>query len=477
MNLTKTKTKIDLDQKGVEDILGEYLIEEGTSGSLTPTMSEVGFSLGKTLDFDPNQCIRYLKRKCLILVFEPFELRVYKKSDGVWEPLTEEFLGMVLMHVMNRARENSWRRRYEQDVYDGLLRNAGHAQERKVAAHFLAVENGVCQLKTGQFFPHNPKYLFKCKSPVAFMAEAKCPAFLKTLGEIFEQDADLVSLMQEIFGYCLLSSCKAERAFIWLGNGANGKSLLADILVAIVGASNTSHVQLANLSEKFGMESMIGKTLNLASENESKGGINTEAIKAIVSGDVLNVTRKFKADLAVRQTTKLVFLMNNLPDTLDLSHGFYRKIIILPFPHVFTEEEMDKDRKAKLIKEKSGILNWAMQGAGRLLRQDYRFTEAKAVGQAMKAYQQEQNPVLAFYKEELRYEPGQRVSRKELMGHYKSWLDQNGISPRGTDSPQRFWKLLGNAANMAGAEKLDYCRIHGAAFLVDHWLSNKPISQ
>lgn len=472
--MNSMKSRAELNQKGVEEILQQYIMGEGTFGSLAPTMSQVGFTLGKTLTFDPNQCIQYLKRAFLILVFESFELRIYKKSDGVWEPLTEELLGMILMHVLNKAYENSWRRHYEQDVYDGLLRNAEHAQEKKVAAHFLAVENGVCQIKTGQFFPHNPKYLFKCKSSVVFQAEAECPTFLKTIGEIFEQDQDLILLVQEIFGYCLLSSCKAERAFIWLGDGANGKSLLADVLIAIVGPSNTSHIQLANLSERFGMEAMIGKKLNVAAENESKTEINTEAIKAIVSGDVLNITRKFKTDLSVRQTTKLVFLMNNLPDTFDLSHGFYRKIIIVPFPHVFTEEEMDKERKAKLLKEKSGILNWSMQGAKRLLEREYRFTEATAVEQAMKSYQQEQNPVAVFYKEELRHQLGKRIHRKELLDYYRKWMEQNGISARGTDSPQKFWKLLNHAAIMTGAKELIYSTVKGAKVLKDYWLPNGP---
>lgn len=473
----KKSSQESLNRKAVYQIIDEYRMEEGTFGSssLNPSMSEIGFHMGKTLTFDPNRCIQYLKRVFLILVFEPFELRIYKKGEGIWEPLTEELLGMILMYVMNQAYENSWRRRYEQDVYDGLLRNVEHAQERKIAAHFLAVENGVCQLKTGQFFPHSPKYLFKCKSPVTFQEDMDCPVFLKTMQEIFEQDKEVLLLMQEIFGYCLLSSCKAERAFIWLGNGANGKSLLADILTAVVGPSNTSHIQLANLSDRFGMESMIGKKLNLAAENESKAAINTEAIKAIVSGDVLNITRKFKTDLSVRQTTKLIFLMNNLPETFDLSHGFYRKIIIVPFPHVFTEQEMDKERKAKLLKEKSGILNWSIQGAKRLLEQNYRFTEAKSVEQAMKAYQQEQNPVATFFQEELQYQQGKRISRKELLGYYINWLEQNGISSRGTDSPQKFWKLLGNAATMSGAEPLDYLTIHGKLVLKDYWLPNKSI--
>ena len=94
----------------------------------------------------------------------------------------------------------------------------------------------------------------------------------------------------------------------------------------------------------------------------------------------------------------------------------------------------------------------------------------------MKAYQQEQNPVATFFQEELQYQQGKRISRKELLGYYINWLEQNGISSRGTDSPQKFWKLLGNAATMSGAEPLDYLTIHGKLVLKDYWLPNKSKS-
>ena len=45
------------------------------------------------------------------------------------------------------------------------------------------------------------------------------------LNEISNNDTQIRNLLEELIGYCLLSDCRFQTAFILLGQGANGKSL------------------------------------------------------------------------------------------------------------------------------------------------------------------------------------------------------------------------------------------------------------
>lgn len=174
----------------------------------------------------------------------------------------------------------------------------------------------------------------------------------------------------------------------------------------------------------------------------------------------------------------LVFLLNTLPDISDLTHGFQRKLLLMPFDHIFRTEEMDKHRKAKILpKELGGILNWAIEGAVRLIENDFEFTDSKKVREISAQYEQEQNPVQAFFHEVLEEKAGQRISRKQLLNHYKLWMQGQGIEARGTDSGQRFWKLLENAATLAGKPKPRYLKIKGNLHLADYGLRWENLPQ
>lgn len=444
-----------------------------------PSAEAIGFTQGEKLCFNPNKCVSYLNHVCDIQLFDGEIPFIYNHGQGIWEELTEQIFGMILVTLMNRAVPDSWRKRYEDDTYIGLKRRASTRKDSHVPEHLVAVGNGVFDVKEQMLKPYSSKYFFRSKSPIFYHREAKCPRFLRALEEIFGHDVALMQVMQEIFGNCLLDTCKAERAVFWHGTGANGKSLLADVLTALVGPEQVSHVTLSSFADRFGLQAMIDKKLNLSSENEmGVSAFNTEAFKAIVSGDRLNVSRKYKNDISLRPTTKLIFLVNALPRVIDTSHGFYRKMLIVPFQRVFRQDEMDKRLRGKLLQELEGILCWALEGAARLYANGFVFSEADKIQQATEAYRLEQNPVAKFLAEELspqregratvkqQKKNKDRIEKKVLLDAYTKWLRRQNITGNGTESSQKFWKLLEQAAAMAGhPTPLKYKKSNGHDYL------------
>ena len=98
---------------------------------------------------------------------------------------------------------------------------------------------------------------------------------------------------------------------------------------------------------------------------------------------------------------------------------------------------------------------------------DYNFTESKAVEKVTKAYKEEQNPVEAYLNEVLVYEEGSSETKKAVLDAYKSWIEGEGISSRGTDSPQRFWRALNNSTKINLNCELTYKKIAGTLYLRD----------
>ncbi|HII4416844.1 DNA primase family protein [Clostridium perfringens] len=330
-----------------------------------------------------------------------------------------------------------------------------------------------------ELVPYNENHIFTSKSPVDFIQGALCPSFIKAMREIVCYDEKLLMCIQEIFGYTLINNTKGERAFYFTGVGSNGKSFTAEILTSMVGVTNVSNIPLSRFSEKFGTEGLIDKTVNIANENEIGNAISTENLKIFVSGDRTSIARKYKGDINYKSTCKMIFLLNRLPDTLDNTHGYYRKILIVPFNRVFKQEEMDKNLKEKVSQELSGILNWSIEGAKRLMSNDYKFTECEAIEKITKAYKEEQNPVESFLKEALIFEEGNSETKKDVLDAYKLWIEGQNISSRGTESPQRFWKALSNSIKIVLNKELEYKKVQGTLhiknFKVDY--SKLPVEK
>lgn len=260
-----------------------------------------------------------------------------------------------------------------------------------------------------------------------------------------EGDKELINVIQEIMGYCLTAETRAEKAFFFYGSGSNGKSLLAKIITELVGKENVSAESLNGMSRQFGLQSIIDKIVNISSENELKDakGINTENLKAIISGDNLTINIKYQAPIDYVPICKLIFLVNSLPDTTDITHGYFRKIMIIPFNKKFEGDEKDVHLFEKIRKdEMPGILNWAIEGLKRLKSNDYKFTESSAINKLLKRYQEEQNPVIRFVEDMFVVDEESKISRKDIISKYYTWISQQGIDDRNSKSNQKFWKMF-----------------------------------
>lgn len=195
----------------------------------------------------------------------------------------------------------------------------------------------------------------------------QCPNWLEFLDMVFDGDQERIDLLQEWAGYLLSEENDAQKLMLLHGDGGTGKSTVLDVLAALVGESNVSHINIVNLFERFATCETIGKLLNVSNEFE-KGEIQEAALKNYVDGALVSADRKKLPHIHFKPTAKLVLASNTFPAFTDTSNGVWRRVLLLPFNVVI------KDRgpvvvnffKERLLGELSGIFHWALQGRDRL---------------------------------------------------------------------------------------------------------------
>jgi P4 family phage/plasmid primase-like protien len=238
----------------------------------------------------------------------------------------------------------------------------------------INVRNGLLNVHTLEFKEHSPDYLSTIQLPIKYDPKAKCPKILKFLTEVLKSED--IRVILQLIGYCLYKTNRYERAFIFFGQGSNGKSTLIRLIEHFLGFTslyrNVSHVSLHDLaSHKFKQAELFGKLVNLFADlgNKKISSEHWGTIKMLISGDSMSVERKGKDPFEFTPFAKLVFSCNEIPELPDNTYATWRRLILLEFENVF-EENKDTNLIDKLTTEEeiSGLLNLALQNLRQLIR-------------------------------------------------------------------------------------------------------------
>jgi len=277
---------------------------------------------------------------------------------------------------------------------------------------------------------HTPDFLNHCLLDFDYDFEADATNWHEFLAQIIPQQTDR-DILQEWFGYCLIPTQAMERMMVMIGDGANGKSVVCDILRAMVGQRNCSSQPLETIHDSFNLHPLVGRLVNFSTELSRLSDGAEGVIKAIVGGDTLDVNRKNRDVLSgVAISARLVVTTNNMPRISDTSNGLWRRLIFLEFPvEIPIERRIPKNiLLPRLTAELPGILNWALLGLRRLLDRG-RFEET-ATGQRVKEAQRlEANPISSFADEyiEVTDQPTYSYSKTNLYDDYREWAEDNGL--------------------------------------------------
>lgn len=203
---------------------------------------------------------------------------------------------------------------------------------------------------------------------VKFDTNADCPHFKKALEEIFstyDNPKEVIEWLQKILGLTL-SGFNLEQAFyIFHGNGRNGKSTLVETVKNVLGtyAISISKTFLAKQNARIDKHHYLmlrGVRFANVNEFDSKDKFNESLLKQLTGGDSISFTINQKP-FEWKSQTKFFFTTNNLPKCTNAGISMERRTRILQFKKQFCKNQ-NLALPLILQKEKSGILNWMIEG-------------------------------------------------------------------------------------------------------------------
>jgi putative DNA primase/helicase len=296
----------------------------------------------------------------------------------------------------------------------------------------LTAEGGV------KLLDKSPEYRLRNAVPVDFDPDADYDSLVDLLRHTFEGDVDAeekILALQEFYGVTLIGQATHyAKALMMVGNGANGKSTIMELLEdALFPKGTTCSTPPQKWHKHEYVFELFDKLLNSVSEVPDQRILASDTLKQVISGEALSARPVYGQLMRALPYAGHVFSANELPEVNDHSHGFWRRFLVITFNRNFSN---DPDRKTKeQIKEAfvgaaPSILNWVLEGAARVIL-NRGYTEPSTHLETLVEWKRETNDVAVVASKCFAKTAEIETPSAELYATYREVCEAEGMKPMG----------------------------------------------
>jgi putative DNA primase/helicase len=290
----------------------------------------------------------------------------------------------------------------------------------------------------GELIPINNEFTLN-RLNVEYDENAKCPLWDKVLHELLNDD-DIITL-QQYLGYCMIPTTKAQYALFLIGNGGEGKSVVNTVISRIF--SNSSiHGRIEDIDgNRFFCSELENKLLMLVDDLPTTRLEASSLIKTVITASQpLRVEGKGVKGYSISPYARIFGCGNNMLRCRDdISDGFYRRMIHIQVkPKTRTKD--DRLLVEKLLKEKSGIFNWLLDGLKMMVKNKYELNITDGIALTQNRIKNDSINVLEyiFFSGAIVKDPDGTITCADFYDSYLIWCSHNALTPMKPKSVSRY---------------------------------------
>ena len=337
--------------------------------------------------------------KCSIGTFNG---EVYFFTGRIWELLGYDGFGNLIYDVM----ESLGVPQGDYGRIEGIVRvcrRVVSVRELHLSVDRVVFRNCVYNVRENRVEDFSPECVQFSQLDYDYDANAKGYIWDEFLRQVLPLEG-YRNILQEYIGSLFVARTEArmETMMILKGSGSNGKSVVFDTIIGILGRENVSNFGIDELcgggsERKRNIATMNGKRLNYASETRKfviDGSSGT--LKALISGEPIEARAMYGSNFTAYDIPQIMINTNQMPEIKDWSYGMRRRLCIIPFNVEIPKWRQNKSLSSELRKEYSYIFNWAMQGRRKFVANQYKLDENAMMEEVMEEYYVESNSVLLY---------------------------------------------------------------------------------
>ncbi|MFA7281337.1 MAG: phage/plasmid primase, P4 family [Sterolibacterium sp.] len=306
-------------------------------------------------------------------------------------------------------------------------RHASSSAEWDADPWLLNTTGGVIDLQTGRMRLHERSD--RMTKIALATSRGQCPQWLAFLADITNGDAELMAYLQRVIGYCLTGVTTEHALFFLYGTGANGKSVFVNVITTILGdyAANApmdTFMETRTDRHPTDLAGLRGARFVSSIETEQGRRWNESKVKTITGGDKVSARFMRQDFFDYLPQFKLVIAGNHKPSIRNVDEAMKRRLHLIPFTVKIPPERRDGKLTEKLLKERDGVLAWAIEGC--MLWQQMGLKPPKVVVDATDEYFDEEDAIGEFIEEECQRHTQASVSVADTFQRWQEWANRRG---------------------------------------------------
>lgn len=309
----------------------------------------------------------------------------------------------------------------------------------------ITISGKTFSVKSKQLIPFDPAMIFLSKCYVDYHDAPDLPVIthpvdgttwdvLSWMDELSD-DEGVPELLWEIIGAIIRPHVSwGKTAWFYSEQGNNGKGTLCSLMRDLCGPRSHTSIPLSDFGKEFALEPLVRASAIIVDENDVGTFIDKAAnLKAIVTGDVIQINRKYRMPIAYQFHGFMVQCLNEFPRMKDKSESNYRRQLFVPFNKSFTgmERKYIKDDYLKRREVLEYVLWYVLNRAGTSDPGNYyELAEPPATKAVLAEYKEANDPVRAFWEEFRERLVWDLVPFTFAYDLYKAWFAE--VSPSGS---------------------------------------------
>lgn len=423
------------------------------------------------IKFDNSEKAWYIKRR------NYYELDRKGEIFNMFEAVVREYLEAAANYIsINKSLSEGMAKRAQQLLSIKRVKNVLEfaarlpsislsGDEWDIDPMTLPAVNGLIDLTTGNTRNIKPNELIRVYSPTEWKGlNYPAPLWEKALNDIFNNDQELISYFQRYLGYCITGVTKEQKTNFLVGDGSNGKNLVIDTIMNVLGNDFSYTTQTDSLMEtdRYGggneakpfVAMLRDKRLVIANESKENQKLNISQMKQL-TGDERITARKLRQEpVTFKLTHKIILITNHLPKIQDGGdYAIWRRIVCVPFGTTFkenptqaNEKPIDTELSEKLKAEYPGILAWLVRGCLEWQRQG--LNPPAIVKAATAEYQSAEDNITEFITSSITQKQSAFITTKALYEAYEKFCILNDyVATSKSKFGQRITKQFGQSVN------------------------------
>ena len=381
----------------------------------------------------------YLNQPFFYDTIKTFHLWV--DEEGCWESCDEiDMLNKLKINIPNADTINS---KIRNEIITALKQVGREKKPEDIPKTWIQFKDKIVDIISGEEFSPSPKYFTTNPLPWK-LGDSDKTSVMDTLIKEWvvddvTQDITYVKTMKEIIAYTICSDQFLQRMFAFCGAGMNGKGTFLKLLTKFIGDKNYCASDIKILStNNFEAASLYKKLGCIMGEVDAGDLKNTNTIKKLSGEDSMRYEFKGRGSFTEDSITTCLIATNSLPTTPDKSLGFYRRWLIVDFPHQFS---VKRDLIGQIPDEEFENLGRFCLNAIKEMYITNKITNEGTMNDRESRFEDRSNPIMKFIENECTEDFDGKIEIREFCNAFNSYLKSRHLR---IQTPIMIGKMLRN---------------------------------